>query len=580
MTDLRFIIGTDASLRIEPIGDFADWTLESVQWMSVLHGGILSEGAAGDAFREGSVTQVVAQVVGPEGQTTTLTSPVLTVVAGGSSVRVEPYVEGESFEFTAPFAEGAALFVAYDSVSERSRDAAVSFADGRHVDYTLDENDRSLVRVMEEQNPTDVFERAARTRTFDDEGRLTREEIVFNDGTYSLSEYAEGRLTREVIEFADETSEIFIYSYDADQLIQIAHTNRLGLLDEMYFEAGVITERVRYDHFEIDAYNFTVDWRSYEDGVISMRNMQLDDGVQLEWHYQSGVLEYQTRMDVEDAHSYYNRVTFFDDGLLRSDGRIMDDGRGIVFWYNEGVRSRATFTDEDNAFTWSEKTNFYGTHSNATDYVTDYNTTFDDGRHQHRRFEQNTDGEVVIRRSVMTDLEDAYVWTSRDQIYNESGTQTQGFVTYDDGVVAQTIFADGFRSVQTVSDQDDARSFTSVLRVYDEGELQTATVNMDDGRLIERRYDYGELATVASEDRDDAFLWTERFETHYASELATRATLFDNGVMQNEQFDQGQRTYRERLDESDAHRWHSITEQFEDGVRVSRDVVWDDDLIV
>ena len=172
MTDLRFTIGTDASLRIEPIGDFADWTVASAQWMSVLFGGILSEGAAGAAFLEGSVTQVVAQVVGPEGQTATLTSPVVTVVAGGSSVRVEAFVEGENFEFTAPFAEGAALFATYDTASEVSRDAGVLFADGREVDYTLDEIDRSLVRASDEGDLFDAFEWSSRTTDFDDEGRI------------------------------------------------------------------------------------------------------------------------------------------------------------------------------------------------------------------------------------------------------------------------------------------------------------------------------------------------------------------------------------------------------------------------
>ena len=556
MTDLRIVIDGPAGLRVQPTGAYEGWALNSVSWITEFENHLAAEGALDPGLMGGGQVRAVAQVTGPEGQSETLMTPFVYVQGSVQSVLVDLDSEAEPGEFSFSFGtvEGVASSVSYHHGTPFC-DARVVFSDGRGVEYRFDPSDVSVDISALEQDLFGSFEWLTRFSTFDAEGRMTLHVTEFDDQTLTRSEY----------------------NYVADQLIQETHINRRGLREDKYYEDGVLTSHQRVD--QADAYIFMSDIRNYKDGILNVRNMALDNGLGISWQYEAGVLTQRTQFDHLDVHAYDNHVTFYDAaGLATSAQRIMDDGRAITFGYNAGVRSHVVTIDQADAFAWSEKTDFYGAQSNPRSYVTGAYITFDDGRHLYRRFEENADGEIAIRQFVLSDLADAYGWTSRERSYDETGKQTQELLTLDDGVIARTVFADDVRSQETISDQDDARSFTSVVRQYEEGELRTVTVEMDDGRLIERRFDQSELATVVTKDQKDAFIWAERLDTREDGELATRATLFDDGVIQNEHFDQGQRIVRERLDEKNAHGWHSITE-LEDGVIVSRDTVWDDDLI-
>lgn len=559
MSDLRIIVDDPEGLRIALTGAYEDWTLGTVQWVEPYQGFVVGEGVLDPSAVNGSEVRAVVQATGPDGGSATLMTPYVYVDGAIQSVRIDLDTQGAAPSFAFAFAsvEGVASYVEY-KFQLASYAVRVAFDDRRGVDYQLHESDPSKVKSTVELDLFEGFNWSERYSDFDTEGRLTRIVTDFDDGTVSQSKYR----------------------YDGTQLIQETHVNRLGLYEDTRYEDGLIAWVERVDDAEFDAYNFTTDLTRYIDGIISMRNLQLDNGVGISWTYQSGVLAYRSKFDYLDAYAYDNQVTFFNaEGLAQSGGQTMDDGRQIEFGYTEGVRDYAMTTDAEDTYTWSSKLDFYRTDGGSDLFAMHRNTTFDDGRHLYARYEMNDDGGVVVRQSTLSDLEDAFAWATRERSHDEDGVLTHEVFTFDDGALRESQYEGGLRASSSTSDAENARPFEWVQRTYEEGELQTVLTTMDDGRLIERRYVDAELSSVVSADQGDAFLWSDRIDFYDASELATRATLFDDGVTHSEQFDQGQRTFRQRSDENDVHEWHSISERFEDGIRVSRDVILDDDLL-
>ena len=558
MSDLRIIIDDPEGLRVEAIGAYAGWTLGNVQWVEPLENYILAEGVLDPSVIGGAEVRAVVQATGPEGEVVDLMTPYVYVSGSIQSVRVDLDSEGAAPAFAFSFAsvEGMASSVEYNY--SLFHDVRVVFFDGRFAEYTLDETNPSVVLSATEEDLFESFDWQARYLQYDAQGRLTSQATVYDDNTESHSRYV----------------------YQSAELVRETHHNRLGLLEEKQYQDGVIIRSARIDDASVDAYNFTSDLREYSNGILRSRSLELDDGVGVFWHYSAGILEHQSRTDHLDAHGYDSQVTLFDTmGLVRSSFRLMDDGREIEFGYDNGIRKHVQTTDVQDAYAWSSKLNFYSTEGDSDLFAMHRNITFDDGRHLYAQYAQNDDNEVVIRQSVLSDLEDAFIWTERARSYDKAGTLSHETLTFDDGVSQESQYTDGLRTFSSTLDVEGARSFDTVERTYTAGEIQSASRVMDDGRTIHHQYSDGQLASVVSVDTGDAFLWSDRTDIHTADGLHTRHTQFDDGVIQNEQFAMGQRTLRDRSDSEDAHEWHAILDVFEEGVRVSRNIIWDDDVI-
>lgn len=557
MSGLRIIIDDPEGLRVEAIGAYAGWELGNVQWVDAHENLILGEDVLDPSVTIGSELRAVVKATGPEGDVLELMTPYVYVSGSIQSVRVDLGSEGAVPAFAFSFASVEGMASSVDYKTGPFDDVRVVFFDGRFARYTLDDTDPSVVLSVTEEDLLESFDWQSRYFEYDEQGRVTLQATLYDDYTEAHSQYA----------------------YQSAELVREIHHNRLGLREEKQYQDGVISTSFRIDDPSIDAYNFTSDLKAYSNGILRSRSLELDDGVGVFWQYSAGILEHQSRIDHLNVHDYESQVTFFDSmGLVRSSSRLMDDGRQIEFGYENGVRTHVQTTDAQDAYAWSSKINFYSTDGDTELFAKHRNITFDDGRHLYAQYEKSDDA-VVIRQSKLSDLEDAFAWTARERSYDKAGTLSHELLTFDDGVLQESQYADGLRTLSSTVDVEDARSFETVERTYNAGELQAASRVMDDGRAIHHQYSDGQLASVVSVDTDDAFLWFDRTDIHTADGLQTRHTQFDDGVIQNEQFSMGQRTVRDRSDSEDAHEWHAILDVFDEGVRVSRNIIWDDDVI-
>lgn len=316
----------------------------------------------------------------------------------------------------------------------------------------------------------------------------------------------------------------------------------------------------------------------FRDGAPNNIYVTEANGVFTEYQYDTmtGEQGYIAAEDREDAFNWTYLTTLFSDGEVTRTEEVRDDG--VLFRQNisAGKVTDTETTDQNDAYNYAFRYQQFDDMGGSSQWI-----EYDDGRILERDFVLQDDGSGTrIDEWIMVDRDDAYSWNEQYRVYDESNTLSEAFVVADDGVLTHTTYEEGVRVEVNVNDIEDARNFTSIIRQYDNGVLTNKVTQLDDGRVNHSTYDSeGQRTSATSIDTADAFVWAEQTRTFDADGNSEMFRLYDNGVQQTITYQDGERTSSVREDAQDALAWHSITDQFEDGVRVSRDIIWDSDLI-
>ncbi len=326
-----------------------------------------------------------------------------------------------------------------------------------------------------------------------------------------------------------------------------------------------------------DAFDWTYLTTYFDDGEVAEIEEVGDDGVVFVQSFSpTGEVEYISMADEQNAHDYEFTEQTFQYGAVASSFERLDDGLETTKQYHRGELQSVAMVDTNDAYNYVVNERLYDEWGGYTQF-----TLYDDGRVLTSVYAPEEDGSGF--RTVyweMSDTEDAYSWSSQERWYDENNDLAAKLVIADDGVATSTTYEGGVRVEVNVNDFEDARAFTTITRQYEDGVLANKVTQLDNGRVNHSTYDSdGQRTTTTSIDTADAFVWTEQTRTFDADGNSELFRLHDDGVEQTLTYLDDERTSSVREDAGDAHAWHSITDQFEDTVRVSRDIIWDSDLI-
>jgi len=187
----------------------------------------------------------------------------------------------------------------------------------------------------------------------------------------------------------------------------------------------------------------------------------------------------------------------------------------------------------------------------------------DDGSHQEIF---SYDGEGVLESAASQNLDDG-----RDKT-----------TTYEDGVRSAAVTTDGwdYFSWSSITDENDAREYTSRTSAYEHGELKTLEVVLDNGRIETTEYRYGTAISETIQDGANEFEWASvqtRFDG--SGDQTSIYTVYDDGREELQSFDSsGLLVSVSATDAADAYDWASITEAYDgNGALTARVTVFDDD---
>jgi hypothetical protein len=250
--------------------------------------------------------------------------------------------------------------------------------------------------------------------------------------------------------------------------------------------------------------------------------------------------------------------------------REFDDGRILVSTFVSGSLVSATMTDVADAYVWTS----YEDSFDAAGVITDRSWVYDDGRTAETSY---TDG--VRSMNVITDAADEFVWATLDQTFDAAGVRTEQTNTYDDGRVLETLYVDGVRSTATMTDVADAYVWTSYEDSFDAaGVITDRSWVYDDGRTAETSYTDGVRSMNVITDAADEFVWATLDQTFDAAGVRTEQTnTYDDGRVLETLYVDGVRSTATMTDVADAYQWESYVDSFDAvGDRISRLFTYDD----
>ena len=138
--------------------------------------------------------------------------------------------------------------------------------------------------------------------------------------------------------------------------------------------------------------------------------------------------------------------------------------------------------------------------------------TYDDGRVLETTF---VDG--VRSTATLTDVDNAYAWSSRAQTFDADGDRVSRVVMYDDGRIVETIETGDDRGSVLTIDGADQFDWTVIDLQFDANELLSSRTKIyDDGRLLETTFIDGVLSTTSLTDLGDSYPWENRVRTYDA----------------------------------------------------------------
>ena len=197
--------------------------------------------------------------------------------------------------------------------------------------------------------------------------------------------------------------------------------------------------------------------------------------------------------------------------------------------------------------------------------VTTDTTTLSDGRVVTTVYDNG------IRQSEsISDASDVYIWDQISIQYAANGTtRTAQTNTYDNGRVLDVTYgANGLRTNQTMSDNGDVYIWSSYSQTFqaDGKTVASRMYSMDDGRMLDVDFDASGIRTKQMmTDSGNSYIW-EQISIDFQADGVARAAqtiLYDNGRTLDVDFNaSGIRTSQLLTDDGDQFIWASIDTSF------------------
>ena len=238
-----------------------------------------------------------------------------------------------------------------------------------------------------------------------------------------------------------------------------------------------------------------------------------------------------------------------------------------------------TIYDTENQFSWDQKFTSYD--FDGVIEVIGY--VYDNGVSSYQLYElgnlvsfQITDAGADGGTATVGGV---FNWTSRSTHYDQNGVMTGRGTLYDNGVLFTELFNRyGILDRTIMSDDQDAKNWSSIFTDYDFGVIQRRNVIYDNGLQITTRYHDGKVAAVDRFDLGDVNNWTtrsERFGANGQREMIT--TEFDTGAVHLTMFADGVKTRMRESDDGHVYNWTDKSSSFDvSGALTVKSITYDD----
>lgn len=416
----------------------------------------------------------------------------------------------------------------------------VLFDDGtsRAEDYTNGVlSSATSYDVQDDQNGVHNWTQMA--QEYDGFGNLAERFVELDDGVVILDTYQSGILvgTEKRDESADGTArawESIAVEYDESGALVDSFT----LFDDATvlwktYENGVISSTLQFDE------SFTGDakpWSSIqsyfdENGVIEERVIVNDNEILRVDEFENGVISTSLQIDESRGNSAQNwseiRTNYDENGVISDRGLNYDDGMLRVETFEDGVLDTRLWIDESetgDAKRWSEISMSFDDNG---DRETRF-TTYDDGTTREDNFEDGVRATSIQRDE--SDGGDAVSWSQIFTSYDESGRVSDRVVNNDNGIERHDRYDDGQleRSIKIDnSEGGEARTWDSIATHYDDnGDVEFVDMIDDNYDQFLFAYSEGELEHKIERDGNESEDWQFRVSTYEGGEIPVSVEIY------------------------------------------------------
>ena len=313
-----------------------------------------------------------------------------------------------------------------------------------------------------------------------------------------------------------------------------------------------------------------------DDGSVETRTYQIDEG--LEYIPQSSTTEDAANLTnwrsittwFDETRSQDIKLIIFDSGSERSEFRGAD-GLNEVLW-----------TDGADTQPWETLTYLY--HNGS---LTEQIRLNDTGEETQYFYGSDESGVSYIQSIVRSDeLENGgtFAWRTIETQFSADREKLSREINYDDGRLLEDRFENDMLSSRVITDTADAAMWEMQIYRYRDG-VQTERVLLNDNGLqVERLFetDVSGKSFVRSKlcsdlsPNGDTFAW-QTIETRFdeGGDKLNSLVLYDDGRVREDEFEHGALRSRLFTDVEDQFAWYQINEAWEDGIRITRDVIDD-----
>ena len=238
-----------------------------------------------------------------------------------------------------------------------------------------------------------------------------------------------------------------------------------------------------------------------------------------------------------------------------------------------------TIYDTENQFSWDQKSTSYD-YNGVIEFV---GYVYDNGVSSFQLYEL---GNLISFQFTDTGADGGtatvggvFNWTSRGITYDEKGVMNARGTLYDNGVMSTEFFNPyGILDRTIMSEDQDAKIWSSISTDYDFGIIQQRDIIYDNGMQVNTHYQDSKVAAVDRFDLGDVNNWTTRSERFGANGQHEMISIeFDTGVVHLTIFADGVKTRMRESDDGDVYNWTNQSSSFDtSGALTVKSITYDD----
>lgn len=208
-----------------------------------------------------------------------------------------------------------------------------------------------------------------------------------------------------------------------------------------------------------------------DNGYIEHRSFLVDED-------QTYVLQVNTTEGGANRSSWDSISDWFDEDRQQDVTKtVFDSGRERLSYREENEVVEIAWSDTTGAVVWNTLVRFY-----ADGFRTEQLRTDNDQTQTRSLYDADPRGEHYLAsttRSDLSEMDDAFVWSTIETHFSEEGERPSRIVHFDDGRVGEEFFDQGIRHSRVITDTEDQYAWYQINHVREEGILVTREVIED-----------------------------------------------------------------------------------------------------